>query len=175
MAEGTEIPEAKDSYEKMVAITIAIIAVILSIIGAYGEHAQTNSIIKTIQASDMWSYYQSKSIKEHLAQSESNVVTALSGSAGVKEKSTKFLEETATEQKKYQAEIKEIKEKAEDLNNEAKQESLFHQRCALSVLIMQISIVLCSVAILSRWKHFWVGGIVLSLFGIGVGISALFI
>ena len=111
MAEAAEIPEAKDSYEKRLAITIAIIAVVPSIIGAIGEHAQTNSIIKTIQASDMWAYYQSKSIKEHLAQSESNIVSALSNKMVAKDKSSNFLEETAAEKKNIRLKLKRLKKK----------------------------------------------------------------
>lgn len=175
MAESTEIPEAKDPFEKQVAITIAVIAVILSLIAAFGEHANTNSILKTIQASDMWSYYQSKSIKEHLLTSENNTLKFLQNEKTDQTKFNSMIQKNKEEQEKYQKEIKEIKEKAGDLTAESKHESLIHLRCGLGALIMQISIVLCSVAILSRWKHFWFGGIALSIIGMCVGLSAFLI
>jgi len=66
MPENPEIPEAKDSFEKSVAVTIAVVAVILSWISNRGDDAKTSAIIRTNEATDEWGHFQSKSIKERI-------------------------------------------------------------------------------------------------------------
>ncbi len=46
MAEAPEIPEAKDPFEKRVAVTIAVLAVVLAVVGNKGDNAKTDAIIK---------------------------------------------------------------------------------------------------------------------------------
>ena len=45
--EKITIPEAKDAFEKQVAVTIASLAVVLAVIGNKGDNAKTDAIIKT--------------------------------------------------------------------------------------------------------------------------------
>jgi len=52
MPDAPEIPEAKDPFEKRVAVTIAILAVALAFIGNKGDNARTDAIIKTNEASN---------------------------------------------------------------------------------------------------------------------------
>ncbi len=44
MSEDVEVPEAKDPFEKRIAISIAIIAVLLSYISMKGDNAKTDAI-----------------------------------------------------------------------------------------------------------------------------------
>ena len=60
MSETPEIPEANDPFSKQVAITIALLAVVLAVIENKGDNAKTDAIIKTSEASNRWGYYQSK-------------------------------------------------------------------------------------------------------------------
>ena len=48
MAEAPEIPEANDPFSKQVAITIALLAVVLAVIENKGDNAKTDAIIKTL-------------------------------------------------------------------------------------------------------------------------------
>ena len=50
MADTPEIPEATDPFEKRVAISIAVLAVIMSLVGNLGDNAKTSSIIETNEA-----------------------------------------------------------------------------------------------------------------------------
>ena len=53
MPDAPEIPEAKDRFEKTVAITIAVVAVILSWMSNRGDDAKTSAIIKTLDLSQL--------------------------------------------------------------------------------------------------------------------------
>src|SRR5437867_3577650 len=77
MPDAPEIPEAKDPFEKRVALTIAIIAICLSFIGNLGDNAKTDAIIKTNEASNQWGYFQAKSIKGQLAVMHSDLLSRL--------------------------------------------------------------------------------------------------
>ena len=50
MSETPEIPEANDPFSKQVAITIALLAVVLAVIENKGDNAKTDAIIKTSNA-----------------------------------------------------------------------------------------------------------------------------
>jgi len=169
MEEIKELPEAKDPFERKVALSIAIIAVILAVFSTLGDHAKTSAIILTNQASDQWSFYQAKSIKEHLVETETKLLKAISKETGISN------EINTTAQKKYEEELKEIKQKAEELTEEARHETTMTQRSDIAALIIQVSIVLCSIAILSRWKRIWHIGLATSLIGIVFGVVSLLI
>jgi vacuolar-type H+-ATPase subunit H len=169
MEEIKELPEAKDPFEKRVALSIAIIAVVFATFSTYGDHAKTSAIILTNQASDQWAFYQAKSIKEHLTETETKLMKAIT-------KEPEISKEINTgAQKKYEEELKEIKQKAEELTEEARHETIITQRSDIATLIMQVSIVLCSISILSRWKRIWHIGIFTALIGIAFGVFSLFL
>jgi hypothetical protein len=52
MSETPEIPEANDPFSKQVAITIALLAVVLALIENKGDNAKTDAIIKTSEAAN---------------------------------------------------------------------------------------------------------------------------
>ena len=168
MEEVKELPEAKDPYEKRVALSIAVIAVIMALFSTYGDHSKTSAIILTNQASDQWAFYQAKSIKKHIVETEDKLMAAINKSNKTSELST------SDAQKKYEDELKEIKEKAEELIAEARHETVITQKCDITELIMQVSVVLCSVAILSRWKKIWHAGLLFSFVGLIFGLISLF-
>jgi len=77
MAETLEIPEANDPFSKQVAITIALLAVVLAVIENKGDNAKTDAILRTSEAANRWGYYQSKSIKQDLYETELEILSHL--------------------------------------------------------------------------------------------------
>ena len=171
MAETAEIPEAKNPFEKRVAITIAIIAVVLSIIANHGERARTDAILTKNEATDVWSHYQAKGIKERISQAEQETLSFIEPLTTDKSAVTSRINTAKEEQARYNSEKETIKGEAEHLANAAKEETLITERCELAALILQIAIVLCSVAILSHWRMLWFVGICVAAAGACVGLS----
>lgn len=171
MPELPEIPEAADPFEKRVALTIAILAVVLSFIGNLGDNAKTEAILKTNEASNKWGYFQAKSIKGQLSKLEADIITNLGG-ATLPDKSKELLEKLKADSERYDTEKAEIKTEAEHLVTEAKHESEVNELCDKASLFLQIGVVICSVSILSGWKPFWFIGIGLGIVGIAFGIGA---
>jgi uncharacterized protein (DUF3084 family) len=167
MADAPEIPEAADPFEKRVAISIAVLAVVLSLVGNLGDNAKTDAILKTNEASNQWGYFQAKSIKEQIAALRGSLVAEL-GHA----QSDDAKEKTDAEALRYEREKEEIKKQAESLQKTAARDSAINDRCDLASLLLQIAIVICSVAILSHWRGFWFAGLALGLAGAVAGATA---
>ncbi len=173
MAETPEIPEATDPFEKRVAISIAVLAVLLSFIGNLGDNAKTDSILKTNEATNQWGYFQAKSIKGQMAAMQSSTIAVLSG-AQTDDVRTKEIARLKAEAERYEQEKDEIKKQAEALQAQAAQDSKVNDRCDLASLMLQIAVVICSVAILSRWHAFWFAGLALGAAGAIAGATAFF-
>ena len=172
MAEAPEIPEANDPFEKRAAVTIAILAVALAVVGNKGDNAKTDAIIKTNEAANQFAWYQAKSIKGSIANSERELLTLLSPSQTGGADIAKITEELKAKSEKYEKDMEGIKEKAEEAKKEAKVGSAINDRCDHGSLALQIAIVIASVSILARSRAFWIASIVLGLIGIGIGVLA---
>ena len=171
MADTPEIPEATDPFEKRVAISIAVLAVIMSLVGNLGDNAKTSSIIETNEASNQGGWYQAKAIKGQLAAMHGELLGALSGAAPdeARAKEIARLHDDAT---RYEQEKAGIKKQAEDLQKQAAHDSKTNDRCDLASLLLQIAVVICSVAILSHWRAIWYAGLALGLAGAIAGATA---
>jgi hypothetical protein len=162
-----EIPSAKDQFEKIVAVSIACMAVALSIIDDQADAAKTEAILSTNEATNAWSYFQAKSTKQHVTESDLHLLSALElrGEADIK---TTLEADVA----RYDAEKDEIKVEAEQLSEKAKHASAVDERAGEGALFLQLAIVLASVAILSHWSKLWWGSLLVALLGTGIGISS---
>jgi hypothetical protein len=135
---------------------------------AYAMLYKNDSQIRKTEASNQWNYYQSKSSKQNLSELASELVST-------PEKKAYY----AKEIERYKAEKDEIKLAADKLEAEAvtwdkrSDEQLHqHHRWAQATTIIQVSIALAAIALLTKkkwleWLMFGVGG-----GGIVVGILA---
>ncbi|MEI6535390.1 MAG: DUF4337 domain-containing protein [Verrucomicrobiaceae bacterium] len=161
MADAPEIPEAKDPFEKMVAISIAVIAVLLSYVSMKGDNGKTDAIINTNEAANKWAQYQSNSLKLHMTEMETDLLSILPGAG----ETTKKREDLESKAEKYKSEKAKAQEQAEEFKKEAKKGSDMNDRCDFAGLFLQISIVIASVAILSSQRLLWFVSLGLAIFG----------
>jgi len=180
MAETPEIPEAKDPFEKRAAVTIAILAVSLAVIGNKGDDAKTEAIIKTNEATNTWAHYQAKSIKGSVVAAEREMLTLLASAQNTDAEAARKIAEfrSSVEERlkkkadEYGDDQPKIQKEAEEARNDAKHELAINKRCDHGELALQIGIVIASVSILARSHIFWIASIILGLIGIGIGVSA---
>jgi ABC-type multidrug transport system fused ATPase/permease subunit len=164
----------KDKFVASIAVTTAILATVGALFSYQGGATQSNAglyknnaaIIKT-EAANRWAYYQSKSIKQNLAESFAQVVSA--------DKQEKLKADV----ERYNKEKDDIKKEAEKLDNESKEwdkksdEQMHqHHRWAQATTFLQIAIALSAIALLTRksWLQWGVYGV--AIFGVGLGIAA---
>ncbi len=169
MPEAPEIPEAKDPFEKQVAISIAALAVALSVIGNKGDNAKTDAIIQTNESANQWARFQSKSIKGTIARAESDILARIQAVSADTPKHIDWLKNEIT---RYDADEKEISALAKTAREQAIKSSEINDRCDHAALALQIAIVIASVSILSRWRVLWFIALALGAVGTVIGISA---
>ena len=165
-----------DRLGGQVAIFTAILASIGAIISYQGGATQNEAmllkneaVLKKAQASDQWNFYESKSNKGHLMELASDLST--------EQKRAYYSEKI----KKYEADKKEIKLKAEALEaesekaNQASEQMLHpHHKLAQAMTLIQIAISLASVTVLTRKKWLFTLAGVAAAGGIVMWMSALF-
>lgn len=168
MSDAPELPEAKDSYERFIALTIAILAVVLAFVDNTGDNAKTDAIVKTTEAANKWAYFQSKSLKENLAESNALLLGLLTpvDPAAAKAKQEEMLKEVG----RYDSEKKALIDEARALEAQAAKSMAVDDRSDEAALLLQVAVVICSIAILVRWKAIFVAGTIVG--GLGVIAAA---
>jgi hypothetical protein len=135
-----------------VALSTAILAVLAAIASLLsGEHAN-EAMISQIEASDQWSYYQSKSIKAAVLDAK----TAFTGAPDGADQSKRA---------RYEKEQEEIKSEAEQKQAAAKSYFHRHEVFARGVTMFQIAIAIAAISALTRKRSFWVVSLVFGVFG----------
>jgi len=171
MPDAPELPEAKDSYERVIALTIAILAVILAFVDNAGDNAKTDAIVKTTGAANKWAYYQAKSLKQNGAEGNATLLGLLAPVDAAAAKSTQ--EKYLAEASRYDSEKKELIAEAQDLEKEVAQSMAIDDRADEAALLLQVAVVVCSIAILVRWKAIFIGGAIIGAIGVAAALRAL--
>ena len=158
-----------------IALFTAMIATVGALFGYMGGATQANAglyknnaAIKKTEAANQWSYFQAKSTKQNL-----NELALDLAPEGKKE----FYE---AEIKRYKEEKTEIKAKAEQLealsldwDQKSDAEMHQHHRWAQATTVLQVSIALAAIALLTRRKWLKIGMFVAGAIGVTVGALAI--
>lgn len=163
-----------DSHAGGIAVVTAIIATVGAMFAYMGGATQANAglyknnaAIKKTEAANQWNYFQAKSTKQSLAE--------LSRDLSPDERKNAYQDKMD----RYEKEKGEIKAVADRLEQDAKDWDLQsdaqihqHHRWAQATTVLQVSIALAAMALLTKkkwleWGMFALGGV-----GIGVGVMA---
>ncbi len=174
MSNAPDTPDNKEKFEITVAVTIAIIAVILSWMTSRGDDAKTNAILMTNDATNKWGYFQSKSIKERVLATSLDLASVMNGPAADPDQLAKLTANLREEVARYKTEKTEIETDAKKTQADAAFNMRINDRCGTGCLMLQVAIVITSMAVLARAKALWIAGIALALVGLGVGASSYF-
>lgn len=165
MAEGL----LKEKWTQWVALTTTIIAVCAALSTLKGGSNSTKTQILTTQETNKWSYFQSKSIKQHICEEQKmmlEIEKLKNSSPEVLELINKNIESTTQDIARYDKEKDEIKIEAETLNTVGsdfkKHAASFH----IATMFLQICIMLSSVGVLIKKRLLWYVGITLGAIGI---------
>jgi hypothetical protein len=176
MAE-VEVPNPEELHERgektfsrRVALTTAIYAIVLSIAATGGNNAVKEMLLAQQQSSDQWAFYQAKVIREHQYRGQKMVVEAqLAEPSTVKgaerEKLAALAAKFAEEEKRYNAEKKDIETDAKKLEHARDVFRERHPYFEFGEVLLQIAIVSASVSILSASRQMFWFSLVLAVLG----------
>jgi FtsZ-binding cell division protein ZapB len=185
---------AQDPFFRRVAMTMAIVAAVLACITmlSHREHTETlrlqnEATIHHTRATDQWAYYQAKKVREYNYDASAVILGAVASQApSTNSADSKTLQATVDDWKKkvkkYEQEATKIQATAEALTDHAKElqqesEHAHHRadRYDLGELGVELALVLCSLAVLTKRTGFWYVGIAIGIIGSLVAASAMFL
>jgi hypothetical protein len=185
-------------FDRRVAMTMAIVAAALALVTMLSHRAhndtlrlqgdanrlQTEASILHTQASDAWAYYQAKNTRSQQNQAYLRLIDLLAMRAGadVEKHASDWRAQVAKyedELPKLQAQAEALVAKAHAAEKEAEEKletsEHVHHRAArfdFSELFVELSLVLCSVAVLAKRRELWLLGIITGLGGAAIAVSA---
>ncbi len=160
------VHHARDSFEKIVAANMAIVAALLAIVSVLGQHYNTEELLKQQQSSDEWAYYQAKEIRRYVAQSTQDVLahnglsqTPKEGAGAAADRYGKDSARYAVEGTKLQDEARKLEQERDESGKKAKQ---FH----IGEVFLEVAIVLLSLSILTKRRALAFAGFASAIFGV---------
>ena len=172
-----ELEERRDkTFSRRVALTTAVFAVCLAIASLGGNNAMKEMLLAQQEASNQWAYYQSKVIREHLNRGNKMVLEAQLAEPSTlkgpeRAKFEQLAKTFADEEKRMNADKKEIEPKAKAAEAERDRNQAKDPYFDYAEVLLQISIVCSSIAILSASRPmFWFSS-VLACFGLLLTIN----
>lgn len=179
MSHEVELPNPEELSEKAesrfgrrVALVTAVFAVILAIAALGGNHAMKEMLLAQQQSSDQWAFYQAKVIREHQYRGQKLRLEADLVERGAtmkpeaRQKLEGLLKKFEEEEKRYNAEKKDIEKDAKRLEHERDLYQARDPYFLLAEALLQIAIVMSSVSILSRSRLIFAFSLALALVGV---------
>jgi hypothetical protein len=154
-----------DPSNKKIALLIALLALVLAFSETLGKAAQTSALTLNIEASNLWAFFQAKTIRQTVlrAAAEQAEITAAT------EKAKKQIDTWKKTADRYQSEPetnegrKELAERAKAAEAKRDRAMAAYHQYELASAAVQIAIVLASAAIIT-------GAMALAWIGIGLGV-----
>src|SRR3979409_1740092 len=181
--EHAEHAEHASSSNKNIALLIAVIALFLALSETLGKGAQTESISKNVEASNLWAFFQAKSIRRTVVQAVSDqarLSLGLMGDDAAKAALQKQIGEWQKTAARYRSEpetgegSEQLSERAKHAEHERDLALAKYHHYEVASAAFQIGIVLASATIITGILVLaWVSGL-LALAGIAVTAFGIF-
>jgi hypothetical protein len=162
LPDPAELQERRDkAFSRRVALVTAVYAVVLAIASLGGNNAMKEMLLAQQDASNQWSYYQAKVIREHLNRGNKLVLQTQLAEPGAlrgaeREKFEALARTFAEEERRMNADKKEIEPKARAAEAERDRNQAKDPYFDYAEVLLQIAIVCASVSILATSRPmFW--------------------
>ncbi len=147
--------------DRIIGVTMAIVAALLAVVTLMGHRLHTEEVVMETKAADGWAYYQAKNGRYHLYAADAQLAR-LVGPQGVSAAAdwTKKAED-----ERQQAE--DIRKDAEHLDAETQATARRANYFDGAEICLEVAIVLCSIALLTGTRAFWL----VSFVGTAAGVA----
>jgi Domain of unknown function (DUF4337) len=156
--EQAEHAEHASGENRKIALLIAVLALFLAISETLGKGAQTESISKNVEASNLWAFFQAKSIRRTVVQAAADQGKLILGAAqdeANKAAVQKQIEDWQKTAARYRSEpetgegTEQLAEKAKHAEHERDEATAKYHHFELASAAFQIGIVLASATIIT--------------------------
>jgi hypothetical protein len=158
-----------EKWMKGIAITTTILAVVAAIASSRSSFFVAKAQLLTALEGSQWGYYQSKSIKQYLfetQQKDFEIKMLGATTPGQKDLLAKDIQDDAKDIARYDKEKADIKNEAEGTNKENAVVVRMGSQFSMAVVFSQIGIMLSSVGALLKRKEMWIVGLIIGAISI---------
>ena len=177
--EHAEHAEHASGSNKKIALLIAVIALCLALSETLGKGAQTETISKNVEASNLWAFFQAKSIRRtsvQVAAEQGKLSLAGATDEATKAALQKQIDDWQKTAARYRSEpetgegTEQLAEKAKHAEHERDEATAKYHHFELASAAFQIGIVLASATIITGMLPLaWIAGL-LTLAGLGMTV-----
>jgi hypothetical protein len=173
--------QKQEKWITWLALTTAAMAVLAALTTLYIGKYSAKAILSQGQETNQWSYYQAKSIKGYLYETQlerlelEQLADGQNNKGSASDKREKTMSHYSETIKRYEKEKAEIKAKADDF---AKQKVIAQERAGnygYSLIFLQAAIMLSSVAAITKKKPLWYFGLAMVSGWVFFFLDALFL
>jgi hypothetical protein len=154
-----------------VTLTMSVLAVLVATASLLGHRAHTEELLHQNMASDHWAEYQAKSIRRHGYEQVVDLLAVLDpkdveGGRSLKDKYAKEIDRARNDQN-------EIQDKAKEFEAERDSDRTKADRFDLGEVILEASLVITSLCLLTGRRIFWGAGAILAVVGLVYALAGL--
>ena len=149
-----------------VSVTMAILAVLVAAVSLLGHRSHTEELLNQSKASDAWAEYQAKSIRRHNFELFGDLVSMIGAKDAVQ--SGKIGEKYAQQAARYREDQDKIMEQAHEFEAEVGVAGRRGNRFDLGEVILEASLVIVSMALITKKRSFWIFGMIVGVGGLAV-------
>jgi hypothetical protein len=168
-----EMRESGESGMRHVSLAISVLAVLVAMVTVLGHRTHTEAVLMQTRAADQLNLYQAKKIRQEQVDTATDLLSLQpsANDAGVQKK----LAEYRVHMKKWDQELIEEQQKAQDLEHEVDRAERRADRYDLGEALLEIAVVLSSITLLTRQQMYFILGLLLGLTGLVAAASALLV
>ena len=168
-----EVPELPEKSNKKIALFITVLALLLALAELGAKSAQTEAIINTVSASDSWSFYQAKSIRQTTLRTAADSLELMVGTdpaSAATKKQEQLISDWRKTADRYESDPekgegkKELVERAQGFEHRRDAAVEHYHGYEIAGVLLQISVVLASTSVVTGMAVFvWlasIGGII---------------
>ena len=182
--EHAEHAEHASSENRKIALLIAVLALFLAISEMLGKGAQTEAISKNVEASNLWAFFQAKSIRRTVVQTaaeQTRLGLGMTGEDAAKAAAQKQIDDWQRTAARYRSEpetgegTEELARKANHAEEERDEATAKYHHFELASAAFQIGIVQASATIITGMIALaWISGL-LTIAGLGMTVLGVWL
>jgi hypothetical protein len=151
--------ERREGWTRYVSLTVVVLAVVASVAAQWSGKFSGMGSMSQAQASDQWSFYQARSIKQHLFElSRDQFIKNSNDADAIKNYNDKIAD--------YEARKAKITQEAHALEAKRDFAGKVGAHLGLAISIFSVSIATASMCLLTKKKPLWIFAMLLACVGI---------
>lgn len=165
-----QLKEGAEKNLTRVSLIIAILAVLVAMVTVLGHREHTEAVLEQTRAADQWNEYQARRIRVQQLENMSDLLSLQpsSDASAVQAKLANYKGKIS----KWTAELNKDAQTAQELEKEVDKAEHKASRFDLGEALLQISVVLASITLLTRHLRYVWAGVILGGVGVVIALSA---